>query len=811
MQRFKSMSTALSSIYKTKAFVLAKTTVIKLNTIALMINDDLIAKGYRVDVTNPSSWKYYMNLNGQYHQADRDLLKTLSPDNSESMKVLVAGDQGSTYVDFNKELIHGDSADVAIGNEYRYNTQYYNELVTRYPDFEFLILGILSPIDIDIALRVNEGEILYCGGYVKALTDNDQIVLKRLDYGPISENFLIEDNEDNLIPELQENIFKFVGRYLNPNYVQTHNLYYVKLLMELYGLMAMWIYNIRLENIKSPLGHTHSFHIRKYLDGFGYLGWTVDHIGKREALWLYRNAKWLEANSGKRMAFDMIVDNVLTPSEIPIARHTLRHDIEALRLKESKTGKAYMERTMINLNQSGQSITHRPVLEVTEAQRNLAAENKYDVIGRTERIEGESENSMFDNLPTKVLESTVIDLSQLQVVTMEDIALNFWIFTATRKTYRGSLMVTHPISSDRIQLTPLNAYILAIYCLNKGWVDYELEKIPKFKCRLIPRTDEVDIRQNLPKVPTLDDLQWGTDSKRITDHQLMNIVGIFRAQYFHRSSLTFVGEVKRQHDEYLRRYYTYCSYEDILGHSMGEWAAHQMYWHDVDCHHPLEGTSYSDWLVTHGIDLEGFGREDYVRFGLTLISAATGLDSLSLEKLQRKQDATLSILKHFLSYTVHILQSNVSRDSYRIGFAFIRLGNIKTEGASSLAVEVVRVVPDIKLSVTDGPVKLGKLAEDDQWDVKETVDHNLAFDLFSLDIKTKMKQHEHLPLVRTGVLDATIPDIPLDDCFIVEEDDTPIITERRRKNIIVETCGKDDNLSSGLHHSATLLDLGKKD
>lgn len=786
------MSTALSSIYKSKAFVLARTSVIKLNGVALMINDDLRSKGYYVNNDDPSTWKYYLNLNGEYHQADHDLLRTQSSGESSFIQVLVAGDEGSVLADFTKDLILGDTGDIAIGNEYRFNTTYYNELVTRYPDFEHLILGILNPIPPSITLNAEDGEILYCGGYVKNAMVLGKPVFKRTDYGPISENFLIEDNENNLIYELQQYVTAYIGRYLNPNYTQTHNLYYVKFIMNLYMFMALWIYNIRLKNVRSPWGHTHSHHIRNYLDRFGNLGWTVDHIGKRESLWLYRNATWLAANTGKQMTFNSIVNNVLTPSNIPLSRHRIKHDLRPLKEFEQMTGKPFIERSIVNISHVGQASGYREIAEVMEAEHNLGVENHYDIEGRSELLSDNSRNSMFDNLGTKVLESTVVDLSQLKEVTTEDIALNLWVFTATRRTYTGTVLVTNPITSERMQLTPLNAYALALYCFNKGYADLELETIPRFNARLIPRTNETDIRRDLPEIATIEQLMYGTVKNRINENEISEIVGNFKAQYYHRSAQTFSNEVKRQYTEYMRRYYSYCSIEDLMGHSMGEWVARQMYWHEIPCEHSLEGMNYKDWLVNHGIELEGFTREDYVRFAQVIVLTATGLDTLGLEKLQRKQEAVLTILKHFMSYTVQLIQTVVSRDSFRIGFSFLRVGEINGVGSTEFKVELSRIVPGISLSILSDTTYLMTLDLDEHMRMWDHIVSGTKIDLHSLELNDTHKQTDRISLTRLNRIGLFAPDINVDCCAIIEETGEIIIGERRRDILVTEQCSSDN-------------------
>ena len=71
------MSQTLHQIYQSKAIVVTRTMVIKFHKIAESINATVRADGYEVDETNPASWKYYMNMFGEYHVSDRAQLLAL--------------------------------------------------------------------------------------------------------------------------------------------------------------------------------------------------------------------------------------------------------------------------------------------------------------------------------------------------------------------------------------------------------------------------------------------------------------------------------------------------------------------------------------------------------------------------------------------------------------------------------------------------------------------------------------------------------------------------------------------------------------
>lgn len=776
------MATTLSEIYRSKAFVLARTSVIKLNTIALMINDNLRDRGYEVDEDRPETWKYYLNLNGQYHQSDHDLLYDLSSGASQFMRIVIADNEQPKEVDLVKELFFGDNADLALANEYRFNQQYYNSLVTKYPDFTTLILGILNPVSFEISLGAKEGEILYCGGHLKTKITDNKYKMVTQDYGLIGRNFYIEDNEENLIPTLQKYVYGFLDRYMQVNYAVTHDLFYIKMLSDLYLLISVWIYNIRLSNVKSPNGFVHSFHLKSYLESNGRLGWVVDHIKRRESLWLYRNLEWLYANQGKQMVFKAIIDNILTPSNVPLSGYRLKHDVSKLGVDGQLYSVPFMEKEVLNISHTGSGSDHVTIKKIIDNEEPLAVENYYDQEGQAVEVSDASAHSMFDDVNTKVLESIVIDLSNNVVHTLEDVGLNLWLFTASHRLYTGTLFVTNPIANDRIQVTPLNAFILALYCLNMGYADLKLETIPNsLTARLIPRFNPKPHVHLLDK-PTLEDMKWGTLEEYISDDVILEIMGDFVPDFTHRSADALIDEIVRQHTELMRRYYVGAKVEDMKGRAMADYVLHHQYWHQVPCRLTDEDdVPYDTWLVGHGIDFTGFGRSDYVQLGLALVEAATQLDTLRTDKLKKKQDAVLGILKHFMSYTVQIIKSVTVADSFITDFRTLRLGDVKSKWKMRVLGESVSVQSDLKgVKLHDGVIDLQDITPIAIHQIHESI--KMKYDV-STDVgfyAIKNAQKERVELVRSGIVDAIIPDIVTEPVF------PPVYRLYANKTVIVE-------------------------
>lgn len=750
------MSQTLHQIYQSKAIVVTRTMVIKFHKIAEAINRTVIADGYEVDETDPTTWKYYLNMFGEYHESDRARLLTLSGGLHDSIRIKVAGEYAPKEIDFDKPSISGLKGDVAVANEYRFNTFYFNELVSTYPEFEDLILGILNPIPLDMSTTAREGEILYCGGYVKTKLATGYTHYVRQDYGIITDNYLIESNEENAVHILQDHIYNYLERWWNAGYGVTSNLFLTTFIGMLYLSVPQILGNIRIGNAKTPFAH--SFHIREHLESNGGLGWVTEYLSKGVLLWLYRNAVWLNANRGKQDVLDKIIDNVLTPSNIPISAHRLRHDVEEMDV-DVLTSDPFMEQYKLNFATNAQP-TRVEIIDIIDAEVKLATDNYYDQPGQVDEVTNASRYSMYDNLNTKVLESRVVDTSNKVPVTLEDIALNLWLFTASRGDYTGTVIFTNPITNERIQMTPLNAYIFSFYCLNRGWANYHFEDIPTMYARLIHRHPTITPGDPHPVKPKVADVSRGVIKPFITDAEMTGIIGEYIPQYKHNSTTTFGREVMTAHAESLRKYDQYTRIDDAQGRGFGEWVAHKCYWYDVACPLVKQPMKYNDWLVLQGMEVSDYSRQEFVDLGLAIVEAAVGVNLSRSEELRNRQSAVLAILKHFASYTIQIIQKTVASDSYWLDWKHTRLTNLKSRMKGKIEAQLPLYTVKDHWSISEGPIHLDLYTSAHYEVVLETLkSHQNAYESNVTVTRIREVDSARYKIPLFSIVDMKIPDV----------------------------------------------------
>lgn len=666
------MSRTQYEIYQKQVFVLAKTLIIKHDEIATSMNNELYWSGYFNEVYNqdPRTWRYYLNMAGEYHQYDTAYL--LNKYGTTHMMVQVATDDGFRDVPFVKELFNGENADISLANEFAIGSKLYNEMVNRYPEFESLIIGILNPIDIETAIKAENGEILYIDGFYKQIKGGER---KFITKSTKRYNVYTEPQEHNLIDELQRYIYNYLLHWVNAEYIDGNDLYAIVSMGILYTQLPNVIMNIRLGNCKTP--YVHSFHVKQYLESFGQLGRYVDFIPFESALWLYRNTIFLESNRGKHLTFNSILRNLWTPNAVPMSAYSIRHNLSNVgRDKLLPTGMLYKE--VLNFSIPGISDDDRTVRDILEDQIPLARDNDKDLDLKEEKIQETIDWGGDDRIQTKVLESEMMEMGEPYPFDFDTMLFNLWGYTAYKGYYTGTIYVTHPISGDRIALTPLNAYILAIYCLNIAVANNKLTKIPKVEFHSIPRTNFLpDYPSNKifePK-PDVEKAYGWCDNTRTRKQKVEEVLGKHNPKFKAANPQTFFRNSEEIFHERVRKYYSYCQTEDFIERGDLHLVAERCYWHEFE--ETLIDDDYSDWFRKVGVNLDNFQKEDHLKLATELIFAATGMvDDKSLRR-RWLQKAMVAILKHFVSYTVHLIEKYADGKVSYLGNQTLRYCNFE--------------------------------------------------------------------------------------------------------------------------------------
>ena len=593
------MSKAQYDIYRRKVLDLARTLVVKSSASADAINTDLRSLGSQVNENDPESWKYYLHLAGEYHHTDVQMtVKSL--DTLED-------------IPFTKESLEHH---LATSREYRQFGTYYRALVTRYPHQEDLIKGILNPVDIQTAIEAEDGQILY---YDKNL---------------------VESNEENLIPRLEWWCKVFSRRWLVRAYALVDTLYVPTQLASMYMLIPSVVMNIRLANCHT--NYAHSYHIREYLASHQKLDWAVDFMTKKQMLWLYREIRYIERNAGKQTTFRNLIDNVMTERHMPLAEWNMHHSLAEM--PGELTPRVEFTRSTLNLDLSAAGIETRNVIEMLEAQEDLARGNARVMDDEAPLIREQIEVSLKDKLETKVLESAIIDTTDATIHTLGDTLLNHWLYLTHLDRYTAILTVDNPRTGAPLILSVKEAFIVFIYAMGKA-MGLEMTNLPVLPANFVRKL----------QTPTRAELEGLVQSDLVDPRVFDAIYQDLAPVRSYISTEAFYRDVEAIHKNLLWHRWIWATREHADERGMVEGAARYLY-HNYECDLG-SSQSYADWFTERGLDMPLFTRLEAQLLAETLVSHATGANLNVTTSLREIQTAMLRLMSTLSSYSIQFLQS----------------------------------------------------------------------------------------------------------------------------------------------------------
>lgn len=725
----------LYDIYKRSTFALARTLVLKFDLINQRINNELMAIGVQVDELYPETHKYYLNLSGEYHAVDKYKLKLET--GKEYMTITIASSEGSEEVPFTKELFYGNRPNVTLLSEYYIGSEYYNNLLERYPEYELLIKGILHPIDLRTALNAKDGTILSLGYRKLELDENNEVLRYQIpEYMKgFSYTRYIEPNEHNIISELQTWIDKVNYRWLNAGYSLSDDLYVAFHLGVLYSNVPVKLMNIRLANVHTAM--THSFHVREYLESHGMLGKYIRAIPIEQVMYLYRNVRYLELNMGKTFVFNELIKHMLTPTGIPLAGYNFKHDLSEIDSVEVLTPDPKMYREHLNFKSIGSSTDVKTVRNILDEQIPLARENGEYLNFWEGYITDKMKYSSDDQLMTKVLESELFEVADPIPVEFYSMLMWMWIYSASTKLYIGHVYVSNPVSDDTLTLTILDALKLWLYCINRGSQRVILEHIPNGQITVmyLPRSNNPKYKpEGYPDVATLDDLKRIVDPKCITDTQIQNITNKVDVVYEASSAYEFRNNVKVLHDELIRQWFEACKIEDMYARGYADNVFRQQYWHNVPITLTNKETTYKSFITRLGLHFTDFTENDFVELASRIVYACIG--GMTDEDFSRGQlqKAMIEIMKHFSSYTTHYISKTVDSAIASGNGKYPRMTNLSLEGDAGLSEGIdLNIMPFKSYAEGEGSSNLSTLGPDivnPRMDIDEIhfgfIDHGLT-------------------------------------------------------------------------------------
>lgn len=600
---------------------LAQTLVVKSEYVAQRTNDRLFQfLEYETDLEKPETWKYYMNLAGEYHPTDTVMMVT-SSDNLEE-------------IEFNKTnlLRHRNTA-----RDYQFGTRQYDELLAKYPGQEDVILGILYPVDKATAIAAPDHKIL---GY--------------------PEN-LVESNEYTLVEELQKWTDIYFSRYYNWQYTISDSLYYNVVLSMYYMNLVPAILLSRLKKHKTI--EAHSFYVREYLSSHSNLGKYHKFMNLDQAMHFYRNIRYYQRNPGQNDTLDKLVDALMTKRSLPIASYTMRHD--TLDQTENIYPAVTFKRSNMTPVPSAGAPEYVNMVNFLAKQVPEAPDNSDEIAYAAGEIEQFLRDSPSNVVQTKLLESSMIDYSAAQSYKLEDIQVAHWLYYAAKGRYTAILNVPNPKTAERIILTVRDAYVLAVYCLFKS-NDIDPWYIPLMGAQRVqryPLPSDDDIR-SVADMNYVSDFSWNTAKTYVREVEDMISIDAF-----------YQKTIQIQKSANLQR--NLVAYQEGM-HERGEvFKLIERYWADEYIRLEPADMTFKEWLFSRNLNFEDLDRGEFETLYATIVNAAIGKTLTTAPSLRNIQKAMASALKDLSSYTIQVVTKMADEETIMTDMPSVRVGDQK--------------------------------------------------------------------------------------------------------------------------------------
>jgi hypothetical protein len=601
------MASPYYRFYRNRIYELTKTLVVKSSATADAINRNLSAYGHTIE-PDETTWKYYMNLAGEYHSTDQLMYVT-------SMDTL-------TEIPFTK-----DSLEIhrATKEAYRYGTRYYNELVGRYPKQRALILGILDPVDKVKAIEAEDGDILH---YDKAL---------------------VEPQEYSFIHKLETWIKAYMVRWEVSGYNLTDSLYPSAKLGIMFALLPQEVENIRLEACGT--NEVHSYHIREFLASNNALDEFLPYLTLKQALFLYRNIKYIRRNAGKKEIFQLLLQFIITERNLPLAEYVMEHN--TLGLPDEVLPNVELVRRPLNNHPGDGSNPYRQIDYVLALQDGEARSNNVRYFENLQTISQRMKHAQINRLPTKVLESALLDTSDSVYYNSTDILLNHWIYLAANNRFNTIITVTNPYTGTRTPLTAKEAFVTYIYAYNKAREQH---------LTTIPMMVAVGVRK--PSIPSLEAIKAITVEGYVTDAQIHAIRDNHPAMGVYISVAAFRDFCEEVYVRMNEQRLIYARQDHPKTRAM-LLNATNLHYHTVECD-MYAGDDYEQWLQDRGLDLEDLSPLDLDLLASSILTDISGGQiSRKNTSLAELQGAMLRLMSRLSSYNLQYIQT-INADNFSI-------------------------------------------------------------------------------------------------------------------------------------------------
>lgn len=408
------------SVYRNQVYNFLNTVSIKYTPLSDQANLILSQQNQAVS-DDPTTWKYYLNLQGLYHPTDT-IMTVMSLDTQQQ-------------IEFTVENLAVHTRTKAA---YVPGTDFFTDLCSRYLDQVDLIKSILYPIsDVEAAIDAEEFTILACGT-----------------------GFLEDTEFGYLFQELTNHLNYVRTRWFAPN-LGYDPYYFITFWGMMWELLPQVLFSARFKAMRTP--HAHSWLVWQYLTSMGLDDYS-DILDRRRTMWLYRNIDYLLAHRGSKSNLTKMANNLLSSVGIGLfERYVLQQTVDG-----AMNCQLTPELIAVNIPTEYSNISQdAPAQTVDEImRRQYGTGDEVDISAENiERVTQALRATTLNKYPTKLLEIRPLLKGKRYTEFFNTFVLDMVVGNINSGLYAPIVEISATESSIAQRLSGKDALIVFFYCM----------------------------------------------------------------------------------------------------------------------------------------------------------------------------------------------------------------------------------------------------------------------------------------------------------------------------------------------------------